>query len=380
MNAQAMQPLPGVAGRVSIVLPAWNSAGTVGSAVESCLAQTYRDVELIVVNDGSTDDTPRILASFGDRIRLIHRKNGGVAAARNTGLRAATGEFVAWMDNDDLMHPERVRLGAEVMKLHPDVVAVCSDFSAFVSPDVEIERSHIASYYGAVRRFGGMAAILRERSALPDAGLPAPVSVLAGQAYETLLLGNFVHPPTMLVRRRAMVEAGFLEETLRIGSEYEQTIRIARLGRIAYLEMPLLRYRRSDSQLSSETTSNGREWLEMLWILDKVRREDPAVFERRRRQLRQKKAASCLGAATGIGPSNRARALGLLGRALAHGARPVPVLRALAKILVPRSVVAAVKGRNSGLTDSARKILVLVVAQPWEWSSGVFEVICLATL
>ena len=88
---------------VSVIMPAFNSARFVGQAVQTVLAQTYPQVELIVVNDGSTDETETVLAPYANRIQIINQANQGVSAARNTGIRAAQGQYIAFLDADDLM-------------------------------------------------------------------------------------------------------------------------------------------------------------------------------------------------------------------------------------------------------------------------------------
>src|SRR4051794_38186186 len=86
---------------VSVIIPVHNYARFVGRAVNSVLAQTYEPVECIVVDDGSTDDTPALLAGFGDRIRVIRKEKQGPAIARNVGIRSARGEYIALLDSDD---------------------------------------------------------------------------------------------------------------------------------------------------------------------------------------------------------------------------------------------------------------------------------------
>lgn len=93
---------------VSIVIPTFNRALLVGKAIESVLAQTYQDFEVIVVDDGSTDNTAEELARFGDRICLIQQTNKGVSAARNTGIRAARGKWIAFLDSDDQWIPSKL--------------------------------------------------------------------------------------------------------------------------------------------------------------------------------------------------------------------------------------------------------------------------------
>src|SRR5438132_14303342 len=105
-----MTPTESVAGQplVSVLIATYNARPFIAETLDSVLAQTYRGVEVIVVDDGSTDGTWEVLQSFADRIQCIAQANGGVAVARNAGLRAARGSFIALMDHDDICEPERI--------------------------------------------------------------------------------------------------------------------------------------------------------------------------------------------------------------------------------------------------------------------------------
>jgi len=100
---------------VSVVIPAYNAAWCVRKAIDSVLAQDFRDFELIVVNDGSTDDTAAVLAGYGERIQVVHQANGGLSSARNGGIRAARGDLVAFLDADDWWLPEKLGRQVELM-------------------------------------------------------------------------------------------------------------------------------------------------------------------------------------------------------------------------------------------------------------------------
>jgi glycosyltransferase involved in cell wall biosynthesis len=97
------------AATVSCVIPVWNGEAYLAPAIESVLAQTHAPLEVIVVDDGSTDGTPGVIGAFGDRIVGLRQDNGGHGAARNAGLRAARGEYVAFLDADDLWHSDKLR-------------------------------------------------------------------------------------------------------------------------------------------------------------------------------------------------------------------------------------------------------------------------------
>jgi|ERR1700733_7087665 len=93
---------------ISCVVPVFNGARFIGQALDSILSQTYRPIEVIVADDGSTDDTAGIVSSYGDRVRRVSQVTAGPAATRNLGLRHAGGEFIAFLDADDLWHPEKL--------------------------------------------------------------------------------------------------------------------------------------------------------------------------------------------------------------------------------------------------------------------------------
>src|SRR5437016_10401011 len=95
---------------ISAVIPSYNYGHFITDAIESALGQTYPHVEIIVVDDGSTDDTREQLAPYSERVCYIHQENGGLSAARNTGIRAAKGEWIALLDADDVWHPRKLEL------------------------------------------------------------------------------------------------------------------------------------------------------------------------------------------------------------------------------------------------------------------------------
>ncbi|MEM6301515.1 MAG: glycosyltransferase family 2 protein, partial [Pseudomonadota bacterium] len=142
---------------VSVVIPAFNAADFIESTVLSALAQTYQNLEILVIDDGSTDDTQEALDQFAGQVRYHKRPNGGPAAARNTGIEAAGGKYVAFLDADDRWKPEKItkqvasleELGNAFALSHTDVVTVCDErellqteknLQPFMPPSIAFER------------------------------------------------------------------------------------------------------------------------------------------------------------------------------------------------------------------------------------------------
>ena len=107
---------------ISCIVPVYNGERYLGEALDSILAQTYRPLEIIVVDDGSTDGTAEVVAIYGDQVRYLKQVNGGPAATRNLGLSSSNGEFVAFLDQDDLCHPEKLERLMERFKTRPEGV------------------------------------------------------------------------------------------------------------------------------------------------------------------------------------------------------------------------------------------------------------------
>lgn len=239
---------PGVEGLVSVVIPTFNRAYILEKSIESVLAQTYPSIELIVVDDGSTDGTRELVARYGDRVRYIYQTNAGLAAARNTGFAASRGEFLAFQDSDDLWVPWKVAAQVAVMRKDPQIGLVWTDMTA-VTPDGEIKEdrylrkmyqryAHIdLDHYMPVR--GRMRDI--HPTCPPDL---ADVEYRSGDIFGALFLGNLVHPPTVLLRRTHVQRTGGLDLTFAMTCEdYEFFTRVARVGHGALIEAPGMLYR-----------------------------------------------------------------------------------------------------------------------------------------
>ena len=208
---------------VSVIIPTYKRAHLVSQAIESALAQTYTDYEIIVVNDGSPDNTKEVLLDFGDKITAIHQENKGVAAARNAGITVATGRYIAFLDDDDMWLPNKLEKQIACLESNPNIGLVYSDMFCF-----------------------------DENGTFPDTWSqvnPTPVV----QELWILFVRNFIPIPSVVVRRECLDAVGEFDSTTVPCEDYDMWLRIIEKFPVHFLNEPLVRYRRSpDSQQKNE--------------------------------------------------------------------------------------------------------------------------------
>jgi glycosyltransferase involved in cell wall biosynthesis len=233
---------------VSVVIPTFNRGYILGDTLRSALDQSHRDVEVIVVDDGSTDDTADVVRGFGERVRYLRQENAGVCAARNRGLRESRGEFVALLDSDDQWLPWKLEAQMAVMRKCPDVGMVWTDMVAVDEKGCAFDQAYLRKFYGAHKK-------LRIEDTLHDAGVldqfwqEAPVEVASSHIYEgdlfsPMILGNLVHTSTVLLRRSRLARIGGFDTNLRrSGEDYEFHLRTCSCGPVAFLDASSILYR-----------------------------------------------------------------------------------------------------------------------------------------
>lgn len=327
---------------VTVVIPAFNCESTIGAAVASCIDQSYPHVEVVVVNDGSTDSTRNVLRGFGDRIRVIDQVNQGLAAARNVGHRAANGEFIAWFDGDDIARSDRLRKQIDSLRKVPGADLISSNFSAFRDPREDFDSSHIDAYYGALQRLGGIDTVYPNKMRIEFDGIDGSSTLFWGVAYDGMLAGNFVHPPTVLLRRGLLQRVGEFDCELRYSSDYDLLLRASRVTQFAYIDAPLIRYRRHQGQMSHAAKS-GKLQLETVRILQKAIAGDSGLEARRGGDLRRFRAEALLSAAQALARTDRIEAVRLVCAAQRHCFSPASSIRAIARIAAPSFMVDTVK-------------------------------------
>ena len=222
------------ASSISVIIPTYNRAALIGRAISSALANIQAGDEVIVVDDGSTDETGSVVAQFGSAIRYVRTENRGAGAARNRGVREARCPLIALLDSDDEWWPDKLEMQRTVMRLRPDVAYCFTDFG--VREDGEEHRNYLVNWHLDRRPWSEILGPPVPYSALGT--LPAGRSdfnVYIGDLYATLLNGNYVSTFTFVARRSAG-EALQFSEDLPIMEDWICFARVARLGNVAYLE------------------------------------------------------------------------------------------------------------------------------------------------
>jgi len=205
---------------VSVIIPTYNRKLIVESAIRSALDQTLKDFEIIVVDDGSTDGTKEYLESLSLPIKLISKENGGVASARNAGIKEAIGTYIAFLDSDDSWLPTKLEMQVQYLESHPDIPLVYTDEYIEVNGEV----------------------LPKTRFERADAG---------DDIKNNFLLPGFVqrtpiHTSAMMIRKSVFEEVGYFNETLKIHEDSELWNRISRKYKFGYIDIPLAVFRYKD--------------------------------------------------------------------------------------------------------------------------------------
>lgn len=244
---------------VSVVIAAHNGERFLVETLDSVLAQDQQNVQVIVVDDGSVDGTPEIIARYADRITSIRQENRGVSAARNRGAVEAAGELIAFLDQDDVWEPGMLSAQVHYLDRHPDSALVYAD-------------SWVIDAVGTVR--GRRSSYLR---------------YLEGDIFDELLQrGNFIPIETTVMRTRIFRELEGFNESLRYLEDFDLFLRVARKHRIGCQTATLARYRVHDRNLSHQREALLSEWIPILDALGDadggLRLDEREVVERLRAQ------------------------------------------------------------------------------------------------
>jgi glycosyltransferase involved in cell wall biosynthesis len=205
---------------VSVIIPTYNSAEYIEEALESVFEQTFQDFEIIVVDDGSTDGTGEILKKYGDRIRYIFQGNSGPASARNQGIRTALGEFIAFLDADDLWVPTKLEKQLELFRQRKDLGMVTTGACSFDEKGVF-----------------GYSTDKRE-------------TLMVGDIAINIFLRSNIGTPTVMVRKEIFDSVGFFEENIRQSEDDNMWIRIAAHYEVELIDEALIKVRNHPQRMT----------------------------------------------------------------------------------------------------------------------------------
>lgn len=218
---------------VSVIIPAFNGAATIRRAVDSVLNQSLHVNEIIIADDGSTDDTLQVLSGYGDRVTTVSMgQRSGAAAARNSAIRASSGDHIAFLDADDEWLP--IKLATQIPLLgsseRPGLIT-CN--SSWIGPDQVTPL--IADYYTTHCPYEGR------------------------QVWVNLLRQNFIPTPTVLTRRDVLNDVGLFDETLPVAEDLDLWIRISRKYSVRFSREVLVRFHEREGSLMKEFSSKNME-------------------------------------------------------------------------------------------------------------------------
>ncbi|WP_404355926.1 glycosyltransferase family 2 protein [Methylotuvimicrobium sp. KM1] len=193
---------------ISVVIPAYNSAEFIADAVHSILKQTRPITEIIIVDDGSTDNTQQIVEALPGPITYIKQPNQGPSAARNTGIKAANSEWIAFLDADDQWTPDKIDKQLKLLRQIPELVLIAGDMAEIDKSDQLITESVLDKHQ-----------LLNKFQAIQDRAIP--------NALAELVTKNFIPTGTVLVNKSALIEAGLFNQAIRFGEDLELWAKIA---------------------------------------------------------------------------------------------------------------------------------------------------------
>lgn len=205
---------------IAVIIPAYNSAHFLKDSIDSVLSQTRKVAELIVVDDGSQDNTPELVKSYPpDRVRYFQRPNGGLSAARNTGVQQTKSPWVAFLDADDKWEPNKIDLQVKALEAHPEAV-LC--------------------YTGLVMGY-------------PDGGQCVYRAEPADRMWPRLRYENVITPSTVMIRRDVLEEAGGFDEKMNACEDWDLWVRLGPGCKMVSVEEPVTWYRVTPNSMSMNT-------------------------------------------------------------------------------------------------------------------------------
>lgn len=203
--------------KVSVIIHTYNNEKFIAETISTVQSQTYDDYEIIVVDDGSTDNTRTELLPYMDKIKYHYKENGGIASAKNTGIKLSNAEFVAFLDHDDLWSPEKLELQIDYFEKNPRVGLVYSKYASFRNDK-----------------------IIRAK---PKIGY-------SGWIFPNLISKSIIQTSTVMVKMECLNTIGTFDESLVLADEYDLFLRIAKKYECGFIDIKLTKYRIHENNAS----------------------------------------------------------------------------------------------------------------------------------
>ena len=241
---------------VSVVIPTYNREKMLPAAIKSVLDQSLANIEIIVVDDGSTDDTQNVLSAYTGKIKYIVTENKGPAHARNVGMKAATGKYIAFLDSDDVYRPDKLELQVEIMMSHPEVGMVYTESSAADKNGV-FEELHLRTFNKIYDRKGWTYDdIFSDKETITFKN--KDIQYYSGELFQYVLMDPLIFVTTIMFPREILEKVGHQNETIRLAHDYEFTARICKYFKVAFLDTPTYVYFYHDEQVSKVNHPNSK--------------------------------------------------------------------------------------------------------------------------
>lgn len=233
--------------KISAVIPVYNREKTIRRCIDSILNQTYPIYEIVIVDDGSTDQTLHILKEYQDCIKLVRQKHKGAQAARNMGIREADGEYIAFLDSDDEWMPDKLELQVNALQKNKYAV-ICG--GGYIQTEW---KNGIPEVYRKSEDMQNAKSLMRLR-----------LKGKSGYVYKFILQDSFCLFPSLMTSKENLIKIGLLDEKVPSFQEWDTAIRLAQTNELIYIDSPLFIYHLHDGETISKNkkkTIDGKEYI-----------------------------------------------------------------------------------------------------------------------
>ena len=266
--------------KVSIIIPTYNRASLIVETIDSVLQQSFKDFELIVVDDGSTDNTESALKQYGDTLTYVKQKNSGVNSARNYGLSIAKGEYIATLDNDDLWHADKLQIQVKILDQFPESAYIFSNFSIYKSSD-QIQNNGIQTWFREPVNWEEFFSEKVNLASLNEdfpKNIPVDTNLYIGDLYYPSLNQYYVLPSSALFRRDLISDnVKFIEEDPICG-DWDFFARLSRNHSVIFLDYDTT-YNRSHEDDVRITRTEWQKQLEYrIDLIERLYLEDDEFY------------------------------------------------------------------------------------------------------